>query len=81
MKGEQRQLPSFQSATSCAACARRRRPAERRHLPEGAPDGAQVLDELVGDEQRLAVEAFDQLAQPVDLQRLWTNTGSSAPSP
>ena len=28
---------------------------------------AQVLDEFVGDEQRLAVEALDQLAQPVDL--------------
>ena len=27
-----------------------------------------ILDELVGDQQRLAVEALDQLAQPVDLQ-------------
>ena len=42
--------------------------AERRHLPEGAPDVAQILDELVGDQQRLAVEALDQLAQPVDLE-------------
>ena len=41
--------------------------AERRHRAQRAPDGSQILDKLVGDEERLAVEAFDQLAQPVDL--------------
>ena len=69
MKGEQRQRrPRSTPRPAASPRARRRRPAERRHRPEGAPDGAQILDELVGDQQRLAVEALDQLAQPVDLQ-------------
>ena len=79
MKGEQRQLPRVPGLDQPRRLARRRQAAERRHLPEGAPDGAQILDELVGDQQRLAVEALDQLAQPVDLDRVHA-TGSSLPS-
>ena len=68
MKGEQRQRPRIPGRDQLRSLARRRWAAERRHRSEGTPDGAQILDELVGDEERLPVEALDQLAQPVDLQ-------------
>src|SRR5262245_55046555 len=68
MQGEQWQRPRVPLCNQARGLARWRQAAKCRYLPEGAPDGVQVLNELVGDEQRLAVQAFDQLAQPVDLQ-------------
>src|SRR6516165_3082058 len=68
VKGEQRQRPCIPGRDMPRRLGGARRPAERWHLPEDAPDGPQILDELVGDEQRLAVEALDQLLQPLDLQ-------------
>ena len=69
MKGEQRQLcPRFHASTSRAASSADVPPPSAGYLAESPPDGTQILDELVGDQQRLAVEALDQLAQPVDFQ-------------
>jgi len=62
-KGEFAGVPGVDQARRLA---RRRQAAERRHLPEGPPDRAQILNELVGDQQWLAVQALDQLAQPVN---------------
>src|SRR5262249_38668843 len=70
MKGEQRQLSLIPGRDEGRRLARRRQPAERRYLAEGTPDSAQILDELVGNEERLAVEALDQLTQPVDFQAM-----------
>src|SRR5262249_31071492 len=68
MKGEQRQLPRIPGSDEPRSLARAHLPAKRRHRSEGALDGAQNLDKLVSDQERLAVEALDQLAQPVDLE-------------
>src|SRR5262245_32375351 len=66
MQGEHWQRPRIPCLDQLPRLSGRRRAAQGRYFSEGAPDGAQVFDELVGDEQRLAVQALDQLAQPVD---------------
>jgi len=73
VKGEQRQLSRIPLGDEPRCLARRRWPPERRHLTKGALDGSQILDELVSDEQRLAVEALNQLTQPIGLQAVDRN--------
>jgi hypothetical protein len=68
VKGEQRQRACIPGGDQPRSFARRRQAAECRHLAESAPYSAQILNELVGDKQRLAVQALDQVSQPVDLQ-------------
>src|SRR5262245_11496030 len=71
MKGEQRQFSLVPGRDVPRRLSRRRLAAERRDVTKGAPDGAQVLDELVVDEQGLTVEALDQLTQPVDFHLVY----------
>jgi hypothetical protein len=67
VKGKERQRSLIPGSDQPRRLACASRAAKRWHVPEGAPYGAQILNELVGDEERLAGQAFDQLAQPVDL--------------
>src|SRR5215472_423991 len=68
VKGEQRQRSLIPGRDMLRRLCRAGRAAEHWHLSQRASDGSQILDELVGDEEWFAVEAFDQLAQPFDLQ-------------